>query len=268
MRTLKLLIAYDGTDFVGWQRQPDGISVQGLIEDALAPLSNARVTLSGAGRTDAGVHAAGQVASVQLESRLEPQEIGRAVNAQLPPEARVLAVDDASPTFHARFDARSKTYEYRIVNGALASPFLRRYAWHVPARLDVDRMCDAARRITGTHDFACFQSTGGSGGSIRTMFRSELTVAKTAVQPSIVPEPVLPAGQLLIYRVMGDGFLRHMVRAIVGTLVDVGRDAADAQSIDALLASGTRAAAGPTAPACGLCLSAVSYDPVEVATQR
>jgi tRNA pseudouridine38-40 synthase len=265
MRTLKLLIAYDGTGFVGWQRQPEGVSVQGLLEDALAPLAKAPVAVPGAGRTDAGVHATAQVASVQLESRLEPHEIARALNAQLPADVRILAAENAGTTFHARFDARSKTYEYRIVNGPLTSPFSHRYVWHLPVPLDVDCMRDAARRITGSHDFACFQSTGGGAAtSVRTIFHSELIVVTGAVQPSFIPEPVLPAGQLLVYRVTGDGFLRHMVRAIVGTLVEAGRRAIDAESIQALLAAGTRAAAGPTAPASGLCLSAVSYDDAEL----
>ena len=223
MRTLKLVIAYDGTDFVGWQRQPEGISVQGLIEDALALLGKGRVTIVGAGRTDAGVHATGQVASVQgFDSRLEPHDIRRALNAELPSTVRILTAEETSPTFHARFEARTKTYEYRIVNGPFASPFSCRYAWHVPARLDVGRMCEAARLIEGTHDFACFQSTGGGAAtSVRTMFRSELTLANGLGRATFVPEPELPGSRLLVYRVIGDGFLRHMVRTIVGTLIEI-----------------------------------------------
>jgi tRNA pseudouridine38-40 synthase len=264
MRTLKLVIAYDGTGFVGWQRQPEGVSVQGLIEDALAPLAHSAVSVIAAGRTDAGVHATGQVASVQLDSRLDAREIGRALNAQLPLAVRVLRADEASSGFHARFDARAKTYEYRVVNGPVGSPFADRYAWHVAVRLDAERMADAARRIEGTHDFACFQSTGGSATtSVRTVHRSELTGVDTWGLSAVVPEPPLPAGRLLLYRITGDGFLRHMVRSIVGTLVEIGRGAAPPDRIDTLLECGTRAAAGPTAPACGLCLVEVSYDPRE-----
>jgi tRNA pseudouridine38-40 synthase len=265
MRALKLVIAYDGTDFVGWQRQPEGVSVQRLVEDALAPLAQSAVSVVAAGRTDAGVHATGQVASVQLESRLDAQEIGRALNAQLPPAVRVLRADEAASGFHARFDARAKTYEYRLVNAPVASPFAVRYAWHVPVHLDLDRMIDAARRIEGTHDFACFQSTGGSAArSVRTVHGSELMAGGPGTVPAMVPEPVLRAGRLLVYRITGDGFLRHMVRSIVGTLVEIGRGAGAPERIDSLLASGTRAAAGPTAPACGLCLVGVSYDPPEM----
>ena len=278
MQTLKLLVAYDGTSFVGWQRQAEGISVQGLLEQALEPLEGAPVAVTGAGRTDAGVHATGQVASLRLRSRLQPAELGRALNAHLPSDVRVLAVEPAADGFHARFHARSKTYEYRIFNGPLVSPFSHRYVWHVAARLDLDRMAEAARLMEGQHDFACFQSTGGAARTtVRRMFRSDVSAREAdgpvdagGVTASFVPEPRLSDGRLIVYRVTGDGFLRHMVRAAVGTLVEIGRGAADVGLIPALLAGGTRDAAGPTAPARGLCLSAVSYadGPAEVATQR
>jgi tRNA pseudouridine38-40 synthase len=275
MRTLKLLVAYDGTSFVGWQRQAEGISVQGLLEQAFGILEGAPVPVVGAGRTDAGVHATGQVASLQLQSALPAADLLRALNAHLPDDVRVLAVEDAADGFHARFQARSKTYEYRIMNGPLVSPFARRYVWHVPVALDPGRMQEAARLIEGRHDFACFQSTGGSARtSVRRVFRSDISTGDGAAPPAaataIVPEPAVPGGRLIVYRVTGDGFLRHMVRAIVGTLVEIGRGAADAELMRTLLAAGTRAGAGPTAPASGLCLTTVSYNEpaAEVATQR
>jgi len=277
MRTLKLIVAYDGTDLVGWQRQAAGVSVQGLLEQAFETLEGAPVPVTGAGRTDAGVHATGQVASLQVQSKLPPADLRRALNAHLPPGVRVLAVEQAADGFHARFHATAKTYEYRVFNGPLVSPFAHRYVWHVTARLDLDRMVQAARLIEGQHDFGCFQSTGSAARTtVRRVFGSEVAardpdaIVAAGVTASFVPEPVWWDGRLIVYRITGDGFLRHMVRAAVGTLVEIGRGAANVDLIAALLDGGARAAAGPTAPAQGLCLSAVSYEdlPAEVATQR
>src|SRR4051794_24117138 len=154
MRTLKLTLAYDGTRFVGWQRQAAGESIQGLLEDALARFEGGPVTVHGAGRTDAGVHALGQVASVRVACRHDTATLTRALNAQLPEEVRVLAVEEADPEFHARFSARSKAYRYVIRNAAIATPFERAYVWHLPERLDVAAMREAAAMVVGTHDFA------------------------------------------------------------------------------------------------------------------
>ena len=272
MRTLRLLVAYDGTDFVGWQRQADGTSVQGLLEDALGLLAGEPVTVVGAGRTDAGVHATGQVAGVRLRSALDPRDLRRAVNAHLPTAVRVLRVEEADGQFHARVQAQAKTYEYRILNGAVVSPFTHRYVWHYAGSLDAARMNDAARALVGLHDFACFQSTGGGARtSVRRVFESSVTVRDVdAGGDAFTPQPSLEESRLIVYRVTGDGFLRHMVRAIVGTLVEIGRGAADATLIGELLAGRDRSVAGPTAPARGLCLSAVAYPDAarDVATQR
>jgi tRNA pseudouridine38-40 synthase len=244
LRTLKLTLAYDGTRFVGWQRQAEGLSIQGLIEDALAPLAGGRVTVHGAGRTDAGVHAMGQVASVQIACAHDLETLGRALNAQLPPDVRVLGVDEAAPDFHARFSARSKHYRYQIDRAPIADPFRRAWAWHVPDALDVDAMAEAAHLLVGTHDFAVFQSAGTSvSETVRTITRSGIT-----------------AGDVLVYDVVGTGFLRHMVRAIVGTLVEVGRGRRRPASMGWLLEEGTRADAGRTAPPQGLFLVRVDYD--------
>src|SRR5690349_14188513 len=165
MRTLKLTLQYDGTGYVGWQRQPNGTSIQGLIEDALAPIEGAAPMVHGAGRTDAGVHALGQVASTRAGNTLEPPTLARALNAVLPADVRVLNVEEADLDFHARFHARSKTYEYRIVNAPLVSAFLHRHVWHVPQPLDIAAMRTAAGPLVGRHDFAGFQGAGSDVGS-------------------------------------------------------------------------------------------------------
>lgn len=247
---LKLTIAYDGTGLVGWQRQLTGPSVQALLEEALAPLEGAPVRVTGAGRTDAGVHALGQVASVVLHRSIAPAAVVRAMNMRLPPAVRVLSAESVAPEFHARFDATSKTYRYRIWNAEVLDPFERRYAWHIPApRLDVAAMNAAARRLEGRHDFAAFQATGSDPEStVRTIHSS-----------SVLPQPGEPATGLVTYEVSGNGFLRHMVRSIVGTLVEIGRGRRPSTWIDDLLASRDRHLAGRTAPALGLFLVTVRY---------
>jgi tRNA pseudouridine38-40 synthase len=249
MRTLKLTVSYDGTRFVGWQRQADGESIQGLLEDALARFEGAPVTVHGAGRTDAGVHALGQVASVTLTAAHDTAAIARGLNAQLPPEIRVLQVDEAPPGFHARFNATSKLYRYALRNTPVVSPFERAYVWHVPERLDVAAMRAAAAALVGTHDFAAFASAGGEvKDTVRTMTRSEFAA------------PTRSAPQEIAYEIEGNGFLRHMVRAVVGTLVEIGQGRRPVSSVEALLASGRRAEAGATAPPHGLFLVRVDYD--------
>jgi tRNA pseudouridine38-40 synthase len=245
VRTLKLTIAYDGTRFVGWQRQGDGESIQRLIEQALAPFQDAGTGVHGAGRTDAGVHALGQVASARVTCSHDTATLVRALNARLPADIRVLAVEDAGPAFHARFSARGKTYRYQIRNAPIVSPFERLWVWHVPEPLSVAAMNAGAACLVGTHDFAAFRSTGtGVASTVRTIVRSAWR----------------DDDGLLVYEVAGDGFLRHMVRAIVGTLVEVGRGWRSADDVARLLAGGSRDDAGATAPPHGLFLVAVDYD--------
>jgi tRNA pseudouridine38-40 synthase len=243
-RNLKITLAYDGTRFVGWQRQAEGESIQGLLEGALARLEGGAVTAHGAGRTDAGVHALAQVASARVTCGHDPGTVVRALNATLPPDIRVISVEDAGPDFHARFNARAKCYRYQIANVPVPSPFTRAYAWHVPEPLDRAAMADAAAALVGTHDFAAFQSSGTDvHTTVRTLMRSTW----------------LDESGLLVYEVAGDGFLRHMVRAIAGTLVEVGRGWRPPQQMTSLLAGGSRAQAGATAPPHGLLLARVEY---------
>jgi len=245
MRTLRITLAYDGTRFVGWQRQANGESVQGLLEDALARFEGGTVTANGAGRTDAGVHALGQVASARVTCAHDPATLTRALNAHLPEDIRVVSVEDVDDAFHARFSARGKTYRYQICNAAVASPFERAFVWHLPESLSFDAMARAAALLIGTHDFSVFRSAGSDIS----------TPVRTVTQSQWRRE----AG-LLTYEITGDGFLRHMVRAIVGTLVEVGRGWRRPEEIPVLLAEGARANAGATAPPYGLFLVSVDYD--------
>ena len=254
MRTLRLTIAYDGTVFVGFQRQAVGLtSIQGLLEDELAKLEGAPVIVHGAGRTDAGVHALAQVASATVTFTLDVAAIRRALNVNLPPTLRVLEVEDAPEGFHARFHARGKTYRYQIANTQVVHPLVTPFVWQVPDRLDVAAMQRAAALLVGEHDFATFQSAGATVHStVRTITTSTLTPQQFATGG-------LNLQDLLVYEVSGTGFLRHMVRAIAGTLVEVGRGQRAWDSIPALLAGRNRHAAGPTAPAAGLFLVRVDY---------
>ena len=246
-RNLKLTLQYDGTDYVGWQRQASGTSIQGLLEDALRPIEGGDVSVHGAGRTDAGVHALGQVASVTLTRSIDPVTLARALNAVIPLDVRVAGAEEVPREFHARFSATGKIYDYRIVNAPFASPFLRRYVWHVIPRLDLDAMRDAAARLIGEHDFAAFQGTGSEvHSSVRTIRRIDWTGTGGADDP-------------IVMQIEGDGFLRHMVRNIAGTLVEVGLGRSAVQEIDAILASRDRGTAGATAPAAGLVLREVLY---------
>jgi tRNA pseudouridine38-40 synthase len=245
MRVLKLTLTYDGTRFVGWQRQADGESIQGLLEEALARFEGAPVTVHGAGRTDAGVHALGQVASASVTFTHPAETIFRALNAQLPEDIRIVEIADAAPGFHARFSARSKSYRYQIRAGTVGDPFTRAFVWQVPEPLNVGAMADAAAVLVGTHDFTAFQSVGTEVASTtRTIFRSDIR----------------ELDRMCVYEVTADGFLRHMVRAIVGTLVEIGRGWRSVESMAQLVERGTRAQAGATAPPHGLFLVRVDYD--------
>jgi tRNA pseudouridine38-40 synthase len=244
MPTYKITLAYDGTDYVGWQRQAAGTSIQGLLEDALREFGDGDVAVAGAGRTDAGVHALAQVATFALVRAVPADVMVRALNAKLPEAVRITSAVEVPASFHARFDACAKTYRYRIWNGDVMPPFERCYAWHVPGALNVAAMQRAAALLRGEHDFAAFQSAGSDvATTVRTLSSSALAAD----------------GALLVYEATADGFLRHMVRAIVGSLVEIGRGRKAPDWLTRVLASRDRSAAGRTAPACGLFLVAVEY---------
>ena len=253
MRTLKVTIAYDGTDFAGWQRQATARTVQAAIEDALVPIEGERVVITGAGRTDAGVHAAGQVASFSLKSAIDIVDLQRALNATLPDDIRIMRVEEVPAAFNARFDARRKTYHYSLWLGGVLPPHLRHYAWHIPQRLDMDAMNAAAGSLLGTHDFAAFQA---SGSDVQTTVREVVLsrIVNSSPGPTISGE-----GDLVRYEVTGNGFLRHMVRNIVGTLIDVGRRRLASEEVCAILDSRDRGRASATAPPHGLTLWSVEY---------
>jgi tRNA pseudouridine38-40 synthase len=261
MRHLKLTVAYDGTELVGWQRQKSGASVQGLLEAALSQIDGAEVLVHGAGRTDAGVHALAQVASARVLNTHDGATLRRAINAQLPPIVRVTSVEEVAPDFHARFSARGKTYRYLILQAETASPFLRQYVWHIPRALDVTAMATAAAAFRGTHDFSALQSTGGHvAHAIRTVTAS--TVLAWSAESAALHQPPLaiPEGAtLVVFEVSANGFLRHMVRAMAGTLVEVGDKRRPPESIPGVLEGRLRAAAGITAPPSGLWLVSVHY---------
>jgi tRNA pseudouridine38-40 synthase len=242
MRVTKLVLSYDGTDFCGWQKQPDERTVQGVIEDALTRLSGTRIPVAGAGRTDAGVHAQGQVASFKAELHLKKDELRRALNALLPDDVRVVAAGPAPPGFDARKSARSKVYRYRIFNGPRISPFLFRYVLHWMGPLNLGKMAEAAGRFERKADFTAF-SSNRLLQPVRRVSRSELR----------------KKGSMIVYTIEADGFLRYMVRTIVGTLLEVGRGKVEPWTIEDLFAGKRRSLRSPTAPAKGLCLVKVIY---------
>ena len=239
MRTWKFTLAYEGTAYVGWQRQLHGASIQGCLEEALAPLVGGPVAVAGAGRTDAGVHALAQVASLRMERDIGPSALVRAVNARLPADIRLTQAEVAAETFHARFDATAKTY-----------------GWYLSAAPDRDLMAAAARLLVGEHDFAAFQAAGSSTHTtVRTLHSIE--VASPAADPGLIDERL--GGDVMTIEVRGAGFVRHMVRIVVGTLVDVGLQRLRLQDIEQALRTGRRSAAGRTAPPQGLFLVRVDY---------
>jgi tRNA pseudouridine38-40 synthase len=245
MRNLKLTLAYVGTRFAGWQVQPGRETIQGILEDRLSGMLGEKVRLAGAGRTDAGVHARGQVANFLTAAPIPGIGLRRGLNARLPEEINVVAVEEASETFHARADARWKEYRYRLRSGEGGTPFEAPFTVVVHGPLDAEAMRDAAARLCGRRDFTSFcPAQSEIEDKVRTIMMSE----------------VLEEGPVLEYRVRADGFLRHMVRTLVGTLIAVGRGLVEPASIESILAARDRRAAGPVAPARGLVLERVSYD--------
>lgn len=247
MRRLRLTLEYDGSGFQGWQLQPDQRTVQGALEEALQQVVRAEVRAIGAGRTDAGVHARGQVAHADVPGALAPLALRRALNAALPADLAVIELREAAPDFHARRDARSKRYVYRILNRAVPSPERRGVTWHIRSRLDLDAMRAAGEILCGEHDFAAFRGAHGGAPERESTLRrlDRLEVARE--------------GDEVCIAAAGRSFLRHMVRNLAGTLVDVGLGRSTPEDVAAILASRERARAGPTGPPQALCLERVCY---------
>jgi tRNA pseudouridine38-40 synthase len=255
MRNLKLVMAYDGTDFCGWQIQPNAPSVQGTLASAIGRITGEKVLPQGSGRTDAGVHALAQVATFQTESVIPPANLVIALNDVFPASIRVLEISEMPEDFHARKSAKAKTYRYRIYRRAICPPFLARFVWHYPYALDMAAMEQAAPVVAGEHDFTSFAAVdpekndgqeppgGRKESNVRTLFSSQWGTD----------------GDELVYEVRGNGFLHHMVRNLVGTFLLIGKGTLKARDIIGILEAKDRSRAGATAPACGLYLVSVEY---------
>ena len=255
MASFKITLAYDGAEFSGWQAQPGRRTVQGELERAWLEITGEAVRLNAAGRTDAGVHAAGQVVSVESTTNIPPESLVHALNSKLPDDAAVQLIERAADGFHATHDAKFKRYRYTIFNDPRRPVFARKYAWHIPTPLDVAAMQAGGAHMVGRHDFACFQSVGSEREStVRTIFAVD--VAHVAPGSSNQGHNAAP---FVTIDVEGDGFLYNMVRTIAGTLVEVGRGKRPPEWVAEVIASKDRCAAGQTAPAHGLCMQWVAY---------
>ena len=248
MRRIRIQVSYDGTDFHGWQVQPGLPTIQGALEEVVSSIEGQPVPVAGSGRTDAGVHALAQVAAFSIDNPIPVANLKKAMNRLLPRDIRIHEVQEADPHFHPRFDAIAKTYEYRIWRGEVCSPFDRCYVHHHPYPLDVDAMLTVAPLLEGEHDFTAFAASDPSDhpsekSKVRRIFSSHLS----------------STGDVLIYRVRGSGFLKHMVRNIVGVLLEAGKGNITPGDIHARLAPGSGIRPGPAVPACGLFLISVEY---------
>jgi tRNA pseudouridine38-40 synthase len=271
MQNWKLTLAYDGTDFHGWQVQPGQRTIQGELQSALGRITGEAPLPQGSGRTDAGVHALAQVAGFQLQAQIPAANLHRALNRILPAAIRILVAQVVPDTFHARHSALAKTYEYRVLltepgSSQICPPFLARYVYAYSWRVDIETLQQAARQLIGQHDFRSFSATDPdlatraceSNEESRDQIESRSTVR--TIYGSEWAERPDKAGDLLVYRVRGNGFLHHMVRNLVGTMLEMGRGYLCPDGIPNILAALDRAAAGPTAPPQGLFLHSVEYD--------
>ena len=246
----KLTIQYDGTDFHGWQVQENGRTIQGELERVIGMIEDAEVKVAGSGRTDAGVHAEGQVANVFINKPFTPEKLKAAINGNLWRDIRVVKAEKAADEFHARFSAKRKTYVYRIINAPVMSPFWRRFATHEPRPLDLGRMIAASRLFLGEHDWTAFASAQADGESrVRNVLDCEFD-SKWDERAG---------ANLIEFRITANGFLRYMVRSIAGTLVEVGHGSKTLEEVQTAIITGERSLAGRTAPALGLTLLRVEY---------
>jgi len=245
MRTIKLLIEYNGTKYQGWQVQPKGLTIQGVLEEKLGLLIGEAIQLFGSGRTDSGVHALGQVAHFKTENQMDIRSMQRALNSLLPPDIVIQKTEEVDEGFHARKHSKSKVYEYRILNRNLRSAFQWGFVWHIPQKMNFQEMEKATARLIGEHDFSSFRSTGSpTRTTLRRVIRAEWKRG--------------PNG-LIRFEIEANGFLKQMVRSIVGTLVEVGKGKINEEEFRRILESKDRRKAGPTAPAQGLFLKEVKY---------
>jgi tRNA pseudouridine38-40 synthase len=247
MRRIRITVAYDGTDFHGWQVQPGLATIQGIIQDVLTEIEGRLVLVTGSGRTDAGVHALAQVAAFDLTNPIPVDNLRRALNRLLPWQIRVLSAAEADSAFHPRRQAFAKTYEYRMFRGEICPPFERRYVHHHPYPLDEDRMTAAAPLFVGEHDFTAFAATDETDALGRSKVRR------------VFSSMLWREGPHLYYRVRGSGFLKHMVRNIAGTIIEVGKGNLSQEELVHFLQPGSTRKAGPRAPASGLFLVGVEY---------
>ena len=255
MRQIKLILQYDGTDYSGWQVQDNQSTIQGLLEDSVFAITGERTRITGASRTDAGVHAFAQTAAFKTESRLTPQVFLRAINAKIPQDIRVINAEESSADFHPRYSAKDKTYSYLIARAADYSVFLRRYSWQMHYQLNADAMREAADYLAGTHDFSSFRASGcGSKNPVRTISKIEVSEF-----PSIEFMSFKFNVPLIKISIQANAFLRHMVRNIVGMMAEIGRGRHPASHMKEVLCLKDRRFSGPTAPANGLFLEEINY---------
>jgi tRNA pseudouridine38-40 synthase len=250
MRNLKLILAYDGSEFAGWQVQPDAVSVQGTLASAIGRITGEKVLPQGSGRTDAGVHALAQVATFVTESSVPAANFVKALNDILPASVRVLEAQEAAPDFHARKSARAKIYRYRIYRAAICPPFLARYLWHYPFPLEEQAMMRAAGLVEGEHDFTSFAAVDPERGREGKPMSNVREIFSSGWERQ---------GDEFVYTVRGSGFLHHMVRNLVGTFILVGKGTLRAEDVTRIVQARDRSAAGATAPASGLYLVKVEY---------
>ena len=261
MRNIKLIIEYDGTDYHGWQIQPGLETIQGTLRARLSMITKADVVVNGAGRTDAGVHALGQVANFKTDSRMTPEEFKLALNSVLPKDIVIRHVQEVEADFHARFSAKRRTYIYTILNEVTSSAFLRNVTYRVPQKIDVDSMADACKALLGAHDFSSFASTGDPVRSfVRTLTNAEILDTGCSILDAGCLMPFSCTERRLIhFRIEATGFLRCMVRAIAGTLLEIGKGKIPMEKMRDIIDAKDRSVAGPNLPAKGLCLVKVEY---------
>lgn len=255
VRRIRLRLQYDGSEYNGWQSQPTGATIQGVLQDRIFKITGERVKVAGAGRTDAGVHAIEQVAAFDMRGGLPAGAIKKALNALLPLDIRITDADETDPAFNPRYGARSKRYSYLLANMSDVPVFIHKYAWHVRVHLSMDCMNAASECLTGFHDFSSFRGAGcGAKKPFRTIYRVE--IKDTAEADFLF---VKFSGRFIRISIEADAFLRHMARNIVGTLVEIGRGRMQPEGMKEILRLRNRRFAGPTAPACGLFLEKISY---------